>query len=69
MHPQVRTLIEVRLLDEDDLKPFAAGGLDPRTEEAIEAYLLHHPDAARRIETYRRAVRAGNAPVRLPRAS
>ena len=63
MHPQGRTLIE------DDLRAFAADGLDPRTEEAIEAYLLHHPDAAGRVETYRRAVRAGSATVRLPRAS
>ena len=48
------TLIEVRLLDEDDLKAFAAGALDAPTAEAIEAYLLQHPDAAGRVEGYRR---------------
>lgn len=67
MHPQARTLIEVRLLDEDDLKAFAAGGLDARTQEAIEAYLLHHPDAAGRVETYRRAIRPQSGSDVLPR--
>jgi anti-sigma factor RsiW len=51
------TLIEVRRLDEDDLKAYAADQLDPPTAEAIEAYLLHHPDAAGRVEAYRRAAR------------
>ena len=59
MHRHGTTLIEVRLLDEDDLKAFAAGDLDRQTKEAIEAYLLHHPDAAGRVETYRRAIRRG----------
>jgi anti-sigma factor RsiW len=56
MHMQSSTLVEVRLLDEDDLKAFAAGGLDPLTAEAIEAYLLHHPQAAGRVEAYRRGM-------------
>jgi anti-sigma factor RsiW len=55
MHMLGSTVVEVRLLDEDDLKAFAAGGLDQPTTEAIEAYLLHHPLAADRVETYRRA--------------
>jgi anti-sigma factor RsiW len=50
------TLIEVRLLREDDLKAFAAGRLDAATTEAVEAYLLHHPDAAGRVGDYRRTV-------------
>ncbi len=50
-------LIEVRLLREDDLKAFAAGALDVPTSEAIEAYLLHHPEAAVRVEDYRHAAR------------
>lgn len=56
MDMQSGTLVEVRLLDEDDLKAFAAGALDPLTAEAIEAYLLHHPQAAGRVEAYRRAM-------------
>jgi anti-sigma factor RsiW len=56
MRTQDTTLVEVRLLDETDLKAFAAGGLDAPTTEAIEAYLLHHPAAAARVEGYRRAV-------------
>ncbi|HEX5077843.1 MAG TPA: hypothetical protein VFV80_01755 [Geminicoccaceae bacterium] len=48
------TVIEVRVLHEDDLKAFAAGALDATTAEAIEAYLLHHPAAAGRVEGYRR---------------
>jgi anti-sigma factor RsiW len=51
---QETTLVEVCLLHEDDLKAFAAGGLDEATTEAIEAYLLHHPDAADRVGAYRR---------------
>lgn len=51
------TVVEVRLLDEEDLRAFATGGLDPATTEAIEAYLLHHPRAASRVEAYRRAAR------------
>lgn len=49
------TVIEVRLLVEDDLKAFAVGRLDAPTMEAIEAYLLHHPAASARVEAYRRA--------------
>ena len=56
MHTQDRTVVEVRLIEEADLMAFAAGGLDPVTTEAIEAYLLHHPHAASRVEAYRRAV-------------
>jgi anti-sigma factor RsiW len=62
MHMQSSTLVEVRLLDEDDLKAFAAGGLDPLTAEAIEAYLLHHPRAAGRVEAYRRAMQPRKQP-------
>jgi anti-sigma factor RsiW len=56
MHAQNRTVVEVRLIEEADLVAFAAGGLDSETTEAIEAYLLHHPHAADRVEAYRRAV-------------
>lgn len=57
------TLIEVRVLREDDLKAFAAGKLDAATTEAVEAYLLHHPDAAGRVGHYRRtAVRRNERP-------
>lgn len=56
MRMQDTTVVEVRLLEEDDLEAFAAGGLDPLTAEAIEAYLLHHPHAAARVEAYRRAL-------------
>ena len=52
---QASALIEVRPLDEEDLKAFAHGELDAVTTEAIEAYLLHHPDAAGRVDDYRRA--------------
>lgn len=52
---QESVVVEVRLLDEEDLKAFAAGGLDLLTMEAISAYLLHHPHAAGRVEAYRRA--------------
>jgi anti-sigma factor RsiW len=48
-------MVEVWLLEEDDLRAFAAGVLDVEVREAVEAYLLHHPDAARRVEAYRRA--------------
>ena len=51
---QATALIEVRLLDEEDLKAFANGELDAPMTEAIEAYLLHHPDAAGRVDAYRR---------------
>lgn len=57
MHALDGMVVEVRLLDEEDLRRFAAGGLDPLTAEAIEAYLLHHPRAASRVEAYRRAAR------------
>ena len=65
------TLIEVRVLHEDDLKAFAAGALDASTAEAIEAYLLHHPDAAGRVEGYRRtaqqpANRSGGRTMAIP---
>jgi anti-sigma factor RsiW len=59
---QDTTLIEVRLLNEDDLEAFAAGALDAPTTEAVEAYLLHHPDAAGRVEAYRAAQRGTKAP-------
>lgn len=49
------TLLEVRMLEESDLRAFAAGAVDGQTAEAIEAYLLHHPEATRRVEAYRRA--------------
>ena len=65
MHMQDMTVVEVRLLDEDDLKAFAAGGLDPLTTEAIEAYLLHHPRAAGRVEAYRRALQQSRRKQRL----
>lgn len=52
---EVTALIEVRVLDEEDLKAFANGELDAPMAEAIEAYLLHHPDAAGRVDAYRRA--------------
>jgi len=48
-------VIEIRLLDEDDLRAFAAGVVDAETREAIEAYLLHHPEVLDRVEAYRRA--------------
>ena len=64
MPGQERTLIEIRLLDEGDLKAFAVGVLDAPTREAIEAYLLHHPDAAGRVAAYRRA--AHRSQRRLP---
>jgi anti-sigma factor RsiW len=59
---QETTLIEVRLLHEDDLKAFATGRLDAPTSEAIEAYLLHHPDAAGRVGAYRRAAEPRRRP-------
>jgi anti-sigma factor RsiW len=59
---QDTTLIEVRLLNEDDLKALAAGTLDVPTTEAVEAYLLHHPEAAGRVEAYRAAQRGTKAP-------
>jgi anti-sigma factor RsiW len=62
MHMHGNTVVEVRLLDEDDLKAFAAGALDPLTAEAIEAYLLHHPRAAGRVEAYRRAMQPRTQP-------
>jgi len=48
-------LFEMRLLEEGDLRAFAAGAVDAEMKEAIEAYLLHHPEAFRRVEAYRRA--------------
>lgn len=54
------TLIEIRLLREDDLKGFAAGRLDAATTEAVEAYLLHHPNAAGRVGNYRRTAARRN---------
>jgi anti-sigma factor RsiW len=54
MRVQDTTVVEVRLLHEEDLKAFAGGRLDPLTAEAIEAYLLHHPQAAGRVDAYRR---------------
>jgi anti-sigma factor RsiW len=51
---QATALIEVRLLDEEDLKALAKGELDAPMTEAIDAYLLHHPDAAGRVDAYRR---------------
>jgi len=47
--------IEVVVLGEHHLEAYAAGLLDPPTREAIEAYLLHHPDARRRVAIYRGA--------------
>jgi hypothetical protein len=52
---QATALSEVWLLDEEDLRAFANRELDAPMSEAIEAYLLHHPDAAGRVDTYRRA--------------
>jgi len=50
------TKVEIRLLEEGDLRAFAAGRtIDLQTREAVEAYLLHHPEASRRVEGYRRA--------------
>ena len=49
------TWIEIRLIHEDDLKAFATGRLDAVTREAVEAYLLHPPRAAGRVDDYRRA--------------
>jgi len=51
--------IELCVLQEHHLEAYAAGLLDPPTREAIEAYLLHHPEARRRVEVYRCA-RAGS---------
>ena len=65
MHMLASTVVEVRLLVEDDLKAFAAGGLDQPTAEAIEAYLLHHPLAADRVEAYRRAAQRSLRKQRL----
>ncbi len=45
--------IELCILQEHHLEAYAAGLLDPPTREAIEAYLLHHPEARRRVEVYR----------------
>jgi hypothetical protein len=66
MGMQDTTVVEVRLLEESDLKAFALGGLDAPTTEAIEAYLLHHPRAASRVDAYRRAVlRSQRKPLRI----
>ena len=65
MHAQNRTVIEVRLIDEADLVAFAAGGLDSVTTEAIEAYLLHHPHAADRVDAYRAVLQAQRKQRRL----
>jgi hypothetical protein len=54
MHMHGTALVEVRLIDENDLRALATGRLEPRIAEAVEAYLLHHPYAASRVETYRR---------------
>jgi hypothetical protein len=50
-----KTVFEVRLLEEGDLRAFAAVVLDVVVRDAVEAYLLHHPVAVRRVEAYRRA--------------
>jgi anti-sigma factor RsiW len=47
--------IELCMLEEHHLEAYATGLLDPPTREAIEAYLLHHPEARRRVEAYRQA--------------
>jgi hypothetical protein len=49
------TMIEIRLIEEGDLRAFAAGAVDVEVREAIEAYLLHHPEVLDRVEAYRRA--------------
>jgi hypothetical protein len=52
---QETNVFEIRLLAEADLQAFAADTVDAQTKEAIEAYLLHHPEACRRVEAYRHA--------------
>lgn len=55
-----------RQITEDDLQAFVDEALDPSRKAEVAAYLANHPDAARRIESYRRQredLRAALAPI------
>lgn len=55
-----------RPISEDDLQAYVDGALDPERRASVARYLEEHPEAARRVEAYRRQradLRAALAPI------